>query len=344
MKKFLLLSISFFLFVNFSHSQITRGLICHYKLDGNAQDESVYQNHGVVMGNATPCPDRFNNPYGAICFDGQTGYISVPHGDLFNNIQNEFTISAWAKIDVSSDNWWITICCKGNQALESANSPHFRFQLTKLTASWVTGNVANWQQNYDLDQWYFWVITFNGQTINIYQDGTNIASFTYTQGLFPNTDPLEIGRDVPGNTEYFKGSIDDLRIYDRCLSYNEVQTLFHDEPTVSEECVYPTTIDDHTVRYSIREYKSDIHKIRIFAKGKNNDVIYVNFNGTWEQTPETVSPNRRCIFEKNASAKCNYILFKSDKGFAVFDIDLEGEIYNIECDENTYYGIKIIYE
>jgi hypothetical protein len=311
-----------------------------------------------MYGNVIPCEDRFGNKCGAMNFDGTTGYIEVPNNRIYDNIVNSFSICGWAKLDSNADNWWITIACKGNDALEGANSPHFRFQITKLTVAWATGYVPNWQEEYDKGRWYFWALTYDGQQINVFRDGINIANYSYSVPLTPNQSSLEIGRDVPGKAEYFYGSLDDIRIYNRCLTSNEIEMLYNDKPQVycagnstmpivNNQCNFPSTIDNIPIQYSIREFHTKVNKVRIFAvdnDGQKNSV-YINYNANWQPNQVNLSASRYCIFEFTSSEKCHYIIFKSVAGVAVFNVDVEGEIYNIECNDNSaLYGIKIIYE
>lgn len=43
--------------------------------------------------------------------------------------------------------------------------------------------------------------------------------------ISPNNSPVDIGRDVYGALEYMIGSFDELRIYNRALSDNEIKNL-----------------------------------------------------------------------------------------------------------------------
>jgi len=45
-------------------------LLAYYPLDSDAGDSSTFSNHGTIYGGATAAPDRFNQPNGAMNFDG----------------------------------------------------------------------------------------------------------------------------------------------------------------------------------------------------------------------------------------------------------------------------------
>ncbi|MEP0862682.1 MAG: T9SS type A sorting domain-containing protein [Ignavibacterium sp.] len=58
----------------------------------------------------------------------------------------------------------------------------------------------------------------------------------------PDNKPLEIGRDVPGTTEYFYGKLDDIKIFNRALTYQEVKNLYNFGSTTEIEADrYSTT-------------------------------------------------------------------------------------------------------
>lgn len=63
-----------------------------------------------------------------------------------------------------------------------------------------------------------------------YFDGLLIDTddMTGTTTIALDTHDLEIGRDVPGATEYFNEKIDDVRIYNREINAQEVMALFNE--------------------------------------------------------------------------------------------------------------------
>ena len=72
------------------HAQIpdyvpTEGLVGWYPFDGNADDESGNENHGVVNG-AMLTEDRFGQENVAYSFDGINDYIEVAHDDMLNSM------------------------------------------------------------------------------------------------------------------------------------------------------------------------------------------------------------------------------------------------------------------
>ena len=76
--------------------------------------------------------------------------------------------------------------------------------------------------------WRYVVFTYNRTTRSLYVDGTLVASQNITTPI-PSlpTDFLRIGSHTNNVAQQFQGSIDDIRIYNRALSANEIDSLYH---------------------------------------------------------------------------------------------------------------------
>ena len=79
------------------------------------------------------------------------------------------------------------------------------------------------------DKWIYVVVTYDGTTADIYVDGFKQTG-SWTQGnvqnLVSNSVPLYIGTQNSGS-HLFKGAIDEVMIFDRALTDNEVQVLYN---------------------------------------------------------------------------------------------------------------------
>src|SRR6185295_11995350 len=74
-----------------------------------------------------------------------------------------------------------------------------------------------------LNTWTHLAQTYDGSTIRLYVNGTQVASAARTGALQTTTSPLWIGGNNPYG-EYFQGRIDDARVYSRALSASEIVT------------------------------------------------------------------------------------------------------------------------
>lgn len=78
------------------------------------------------------------------------------------------------------------------------------------------------------EKWLFYAVTFDGRQLDIYLDG--VLTYTRFQNLVPDlTDAsLWLGRcaGMGGSSDYFKGLLDEVRIYNRALSEQEVHRVY----------------------------------------------------------------------------------------------------------------------
>ena len=73
-----------------------------------------------------------------------------------------------------------------------------------------------------MNTWTHLALTYDGATLRLYVNGVQVSSLAQTGSLPTSTNPLQIGGDsIYG--QYFQGTIDEIRIYNRALSASEIQ-------------------------------------------------------------------------------------------------------------------------
>ncbi len=231
------ISLLFCFLATFSSAQIA-----HYKFDNNAEDASLGNNSGKIYGGVTSAKNRFGVECTAYKFDGQTGYIKIANNSALKKIKGKLSIAVWAKLSSASPNTWFTICCKSNTAEEFFDNPHYRFQLSNNQVSLSTEATSQWKKTFQKNKWYFLVITVSNTNKKVYIDGQLALNKILDGPLEKNNQPLLIGRDMPGQDEFFNGTMDDLRIYNRVLTSSEIAHLYTDnsEQNMQSPCFNPT--------------------------------------------------------------------------------------------------------
>ncbi|MBX4200052.1 PQQ-dependent sugar dehydrogenase [Candidatus Parcubacteria bacterium] len=158
---------------------------------------------------------------GAINFDGLDDYISVPDSNSLD-LSASGTISAWINpIGVG----WRSVFGKGTIG-DISNS--YAMELSSNSAVQCTiGN--NISYNFVLSStslapntWSHVACVWNGTTFSVYINGVLNNSAVQNVTPYNNTSPLQFGRWA--TTDYFHGSLDEMRIYNRALTASEVQT------------------------------------------------------------------------------------------------------------------------
>ena len=202
---------------------LQQGLVAWYPFDGNASDMSGNGNHGTVNG-ATLGTDRHGVAGKAYSFDGVDDKIVIGDKLLFSS-SDRFTISAWILKEKDSFNpvltkwpqeWWFGLY-NSELHFTSNNDGYGAYGASKMSLG----------ANLRTSAWTLINITRNENNLNYFVQGLLFdqedQSYDFTAG---STDIL-IGS--ASNGLYYKGQIDDIHIYDRALSADEISLLYRAE-------------------------------------------------------------------------------------------------------------------
>src|SRR5207344_402279 len=70
--------------------------------------------------------------------------------------------------------------------------------------------------------WSYLTATYDGSTVRLYVNGTQVSSLAATGPITTSTGALRIGGNVVWGGEWFNGWIDEIRIYNRALNASEI--------------------------------------------------------------------------------------------------------------------------
>lgn len=224
---------------NSQFSALNNGLVGYWKFDessynnvsGEVKDSSGNGNNGTGSGySATSLPPgKFGN---AATFNGTSQYIDAGNASNLNFGTGNFSVSAWYKLSANSGDE--TIIAKSANITGNAvgyslfyDQPDGGLLIFKVpNGSTNIAASASWTYN---TNWHHIVGVRNGNTISLYLDGVFLASNTGLNGVnVTNGSSLRIGDDASIN--YFSGTIDEARIYNRALSPQDVQSLCNYAP------------------------------------------------------------------------------------------------------------------
>jgi len=221
----------------------TDGLVAYYPFNGNANDESGNDHHGVV--NEATLSDGLRGKDTAYNFGSDSAYISVPSSSQLSLSNVDFTISALVKLDSyplsQSDedfNQYFTILGKRQYARTTRNysigisTPNSNIGGLKFTFAQGPRGVGSFvYSDLPIDTSGDWnnlvvVYTQNDSTIKFFVN----SELVYQQdGIIidgENDADLWFGKDVSGYANDFPGKIDDIGIWNRALIEQEIQNLF----------------------------------------------------------------------------------------------------------------------
>jgi len=227
-----------------SISDLRFGLVAYYPFSGNANDASGYGHNGSVS-NATLTTDRFGSTNKAYSFAGNgvitVGSLSQINGNL------DWTISFWMKLNAFQDflNAFDANYTGGNNA-----GPRF-----EVNGAGRVGFVIGTDRNnfygfglvnqFSVGNWINVVAVKNNGYLSYYVNGVNHDSLIIRSGtinghivegdnyangipIYPPTfSNLIIGNGYSTDANrWFRGALDDFRIYNRALTAQEVDALF----------------------------------------------------------------------------------------------------------------------
>ena len=206
----------------------SNGLIGYWPFNGNANDESGNGNNGSVNNAALLTTDRYGNSNNAYYFDGtDNSDIDVPSSNNLN-ITNDITISFWIFSNSNSGEKHIIdrdLCGFNNdwRILQLNNSVHW--------SSGVSGSDQFVSVSLIANQWNFIVAKREGNlfTLTINDSFSSPSQMTLNNSSFGNnSSPIFFGDAVCNSPSQnnFLGKLDDVGIWNRALSQQEITDLF----------------------------------------------------------------------------------------------------------------------
>lgn len=221
----------------------TDGLVGYWPFNGNANDTSGNNNNGTVNG-ATLTTDRNGNANSAYSFDGINDFISTNTQSL--QFPNGITISCWAKLNASTSTHQFFVS-KGYDSNDGAiflgyrnfysteNEYFAKSGIFSSNSEVYSGTPLNFPSNWD-----HVVFTYDNQTLSIFVNGTLKSSKKYVSKLATLNKPFLFGSETnPSFTSqmyYTNGKIDDIAIYNRALTQQEITSLYTEVPYYSDTC------------------------------------------------------------------------------------------------------------
>jgi hypothetical protein len=267
-----------------TNQHVTDGLVGWWPFDGNASDMSGNGNHGTVSG-ATLAPDKEGNQNSAFYFDGVNDYIDLGKLGDFSSKVGTSTISFWIKANNQFDNKIKSVMGLvdsvgghypvlkvelhrkmpfiGLNASQGNTLFYIRDKGNKVYGAYTDEIIYN-------DSWYnvTWVIQdISKSQSSLYINGKLISwKHASSGGALPN--PNDFSQSWSQNfilgASNYKGSIedfsnvylDDVRIYDRPLSHDEVLHVMHSNSCGDLDCQCHLKISDRTLDGSKLKEKS----------------------------------------------------------------------------------------
>ena len=224
----------------------TNGLVGYWPFNGNANDESGNGLNGQVNG-ALLTNDRNGIQNNAYDFNGINDFIEVVYKSIMPTNGN-LTLSAWFKTNGYNNQNYQTIISKRDtywtcEYLISLSYHQDIIHDTKVITARTLG-MGNGEQlwsstSYTPNVWEHWIVVYNNGQAKIYKNGILDASQNFALVPDKQNCPILFGKNTSlDNSEQFYGKLDDIGIWNRALTQQEITNLYNS--VSSNECLTMT--------------------------------------------------------------------------------------------------------
>jgi Concanavalin A-like lectin/glucanases superfamily len=203
-------------------SALPSGLVAAYGFDEGSgttvTDASGNGNNGTIANGTWSTTGKYGK---ALQFNGTSSLVTIPDAASLH-LSTGMTLEAWVDPSTVSASWRDVIYKANDNFYLEATSTNGSFPDAGLIAG---GSYADAFGTAKLtaNTWAFLTETYDGSTLRLYVNGTQVASTAHTGAITTSTNPLQIGGDSLYG-QFFAGLIDNVRIYNVALTAAQIQT------------------------------------------------------------------------------------------------------------------------
>lgn len=223
--------------------------------------------------------------------------ISI-NSNLVNKLGDEYSCAVWVKPMGNHIHYEGAILSSGNW-----NAKRWAFGLNQTNTAvdmFGPGYNRNLSCSVPVGEWTHIVSTFKNNVGTLYKNGEYIGTYAFSQsidenGLQSDADNTTVGRETYANGYFgFNGYIQDLRVYNHCLTANEAKQISQGlvlhyplsdkyiEPTTNlitaEDCLSSTCYNGATSKYGYGT-NTDIYKTVTTYDGRKGTKVYMGTSG-----------------------------------------------------------------
>jgi len=207
--------------IAYSGEPFEENLVVYWPLNGDVKDKTGHGVDGEIKGDPKWVEGKSGK---ALEFDGVDDFVFVRDNPVLD-LTDELTLMAWVNA--------YNIPASGERKLVYKGDAY----LIKVRASKLSGDVHvnGWIGSlYDskptpLREWHHVAITYDGKAEHLYVDGVETDSKPRAGKISVTNKHLSIGAikktDTSNPYDFFNGIIDEIRIYNRALTADEIQLV-----------------------------------------------------------------------------------------------------------------------
>ena len=194
------------------------GMVSWWPGDGNPND-IMDANHGTLSGGTTYTGGKVDQSFS---LDGTDDSVIVAHDPSLN--LTDFTFDAWVKPSRTTPGQWQAIITKN----VGPRPPSLWIYDTNIVQVYFDpiGLAAGSAAALNLNNWHHVAATYDGSAVKIYINGVLDVSLPATGAPATNTQPMHLGAGRDNNANFFQGLIDEVEIFNRALSADEIRAIY----------------------------------------------------------------------------------------------------------------------
>ena len=211
------------------------GLVAHYPFEGNANDATPYENHGVEGGDPQyeTVTNRPNAAGQAIVFDGDQDSVLAPNGPQL--ISDYTSVGFWIRVDDQNlddaeayvldfghwDQRWKVSLPQHLKIVWTTNSKTNQFP--SLVSDMDSGDGNELVKSF----WWYITMVHDGTDDIVYLDGEEVNRKPAPGTLNSTARPFGFGSNPVDGGQYFIGALDEVKVYNKALTADEIEKLYN---------------------------------------------------------------------------------------------------------------------
>jgi hypothetical protein len=209
----------------------TNGLVGWWPFNGNANDDSGNGNNGTVNGSSLTS-DRFGNANNAYNFNGSSNYIEVSSSSSIS-VSTNYSISVWLNANI----WSFNAPIDQHAVVSKIDNGDWYggYEIRTGGGGYImhSGNIGSnfdiGKGNYSTNNWNNVTVTYDGNYVRSFINGILVDSIARSGAIQTSSIPLRFGRRGGAGyyNNWFSGKIDDVAIWNRALSQQEITSLYN---------------------------------------------------------------------------------------------------------------------
>jgi hypothetical protein len=184
-----------------------------------AVDSSGKGNAGTLTGATRTAAGKFGR---ALSFTADGNWVTVADSASLD-LTNALTVEGWANPTAGGDAWRTLAVKETPSGLAWALYPFGDAGFPSGHAFTSSELWARGTSKLPVNTWSHVAVTYDGSVIRLYVNGVQVATRTQSGALITSTRPLRFGGNGVWG-EWFRGALDEIRVYNRALSGAEIQT------------------------------------------------------------------------------------------------------------------------